>query len=271
MAFVLFFVYSFCMENSLKFHPEINFRDLGGLPAGTGRRVKYGMFYRSAGIYHMNKEELKELAGLHIRAVLDLRTAAECRRFPDPVLPGVKMLHHSGLVSSGGEDIDFSINGMNKIGDDARTQMEKLVYYYGQMPFKNEAVHIMFDHILAGDVPILFHCASGKDRTGVAAMILLLALGADQEDALRDYMLSAVSRRKALQRVLDQNRDRLRDHPELLDLLTMKESVSEKIGRMILASIHNRYPSRSAFLEKEYGLDEKAVQRLRMIGTEEIR
>lgn len=226
------------------------------------------MFYRSAGLYCLKEEEKERFLQLGIRAVLDLRTRQECDRRPDPVFPGIMMIRHSGLVSAGGEDIDFSIAGMNKIGDDARTQMEKLVCYYGEMPFHNEAIRIMFDHVLAGHVPLLFHCASGKDRTGVAAMVLLLALGADPEDAFRDYMKSAENRRGHLEKILSRNRERILAHPELEELLTMKESVTERIGRLVLDRIAGRYETAAEYLEKEYGLDAARRARLRETGTE---
>lgn len=268
MAFLCGIVYSLGMENNEIFHRELNFRDLGGYPVYGGRKVRCGMFYRSAGLYGLKKNEMEKFRQLGIRAVLDLRTRQECERRPDPVFSGIIMIRHSGLVSAGGEDIDFSITGMNKIGEDARTQMEKLVYYYGEMPFHNEALRVMFDHILDGDVPLLFHCASGKDRTGVAAIVLLLALGADPEDAFRDYMKSAENRREHLQRTLSRSRERILEHPELEELLTMKESVTERIGRLILSRIAERYSSVPEYLEKEYGLDAERRSLLREIGTE---
>lgn len=252
-------------------HKEHNFRDLGGIPVQNGRQVKYGLFYRSAGLYFLSKNERKRFPELGIRYVLDLRTKKECEINKDPVFEGVTMIQHSGLVSKGGEDIDFSIAGMNKTGKDAEEQLEKLIYYYGEMPFHNEAIRIMFEHILEGHLPILIHCATGKDRTGVAAMVLLLALGADDAHVFADYIRSKESREKRLEKVLEKHREEIVGHPELKELLTMKESVSDKIGHMILHEIHTRYPDTKTFLKEEYGLDELKLQKLQEIGTEEVK
>ena len=249
-------------------HKEHNFRDLGGIPVRDGKQVKYGLFYRSAGLYFLSKKERERFPELGIRYVLDLRTRKECELNKDPVFEGVTMIQHSGLVSKGGEDIDFSIAGMNKTGKDAETQLEKLMYYYKEMPFHNEAIHIMFDHILDGHLPILIHCATGKDRTGVAAMVLLLALGADDDHVYADYIRSKESRAKRLAKVLEKHQEKIAEHPELEELLTIKESVSEKIGHMILDEIHKRYPDTETFLKEEYGLDAEKLTKLRTMGTE---
>lgn len=259
------------MLEEIIMHKEHNFRDLGGIPVQNGRQVKYGQFYRSAGLYFLDRKERERFPELGIRYVLDLRTRRECELNKDPVFDGVTMIQHSGLVSKGGEDIDFSIAGMNKTGKDAETQLEKLMYYYKEMPFHNEAIRMMFDHILRGHLPILIHCASGKDRTGVAAMVLLLALGADDEHVFADYIRSKESRKKRLSMVLEKHRQKIAEHPELEELLTIKESVSDKIGHMILDEIHTRYHDTEAFLKEEYGLDENKLYILRKIGTEEAK
>ena len=58
---------------------------------------------------------------------------------------------------------------------------------YRQMLTGNKAFKELFRALEAGETPILFHCTSGKDRTGVAAMLILLALGASDETICADY------------------------------------------------------------------------------------
>ena len=246
---------------------QLNFRDLGGIPVQNGRVVKSGMFYRSAGLYWMRSAERAVFQTLGIRSVLDLRSKEESKRCPDPLFPQVEIVQHSGVVTKGGEEIDFSIHGMNKIGQDARDQLEKLTQYYKEMPFGNNAIQVMFEKILAGNTPIVLHCAVGKDRTGVAVMVLLTALGARDQDILEDYMKSKEERRENLEKIYTKYADRLEGHPELKELLTMKEGVSETIGRAVLQEIHNRYETPEMFLWTEYGLGKEELQRLCELGT----
>ena len=57
----------------------------------------------------------------------------------------------------------------------------------------------MFEDIVAGNMPILFHCSAGKDRTGIAAILILLALGVDEETAMYDYMLTNEYRKEYIE------------------------------------------------------------------------
>ena len=256
------------MNEKWLFRKELNFRDLGGLPTIDGKKVKAEYFYRSSGLYLLNEQEKHELTQMGIRAVLDLRTKQEIQRKPDPDLPGIKMLQHSGVVSKGGEDIDFSPKGMMKTGKDAAEQKAKLTAYYQEMPFGNQAFQVMFDEIKAGDVPILFHCATGKDRTGVAAMLLLLALGCDDETVFQDYIYSNECRKPFIDGSMKGHKEQIAKNPELQELLQMKDGVSEKIGRDVIANIHHRYPDLNEFFEKEYGLSRKDLQDLKDKYTE---
>ena len=73
-------------------------------------------------------------------------------------------------------------------------------------------------------MPVLFHCSCGKDRTGIGAMLILLALGVSRADALADYMLTNVYRREIIERFLA-------DKPAAeRDLLLPVEGVSEPMG-----------------------------------------
>ena len=56
---------------------------------------------------------------------------------------------------------------------------------YREMPFRNPAYHALFALLEGRRVPVLFHCSCGKDRTGIGAMLILLALGVSRADAGR--------------------------------------------------------------------------------------
>ena len=78
---------------------------------------------------------------------------------------------------------------------------------YKQMPFGNPAYHELFRLLEEHRVPLLFHCTCGKDRTGIAAMLVLLALGVSREDAIADYMLTNVYRKAIIDKFMqDQTR-----------------------------------------------------------------
>lgn len=250
-------------QNPFPIRDEINFRDLGGYRSSDGRTVCRGCFYRSGGLYKMNDSELTFLKSLHIRTLLDLRTKEEAAKKPDPVMPDVTVLQHSGVVSAGGEEIDFSPAGMKQLGEAGRTQIENMHKYYQMMPFHNEAFHILMQEVICGHVPVLFHCATGKDRTGVAAMILLLLLGVPEQTVLQDYLLSNFYRRDVIRRHMEEDQAVIRLHPEREALLQLQHGVSPKIGREILENIRKTFGGYEGYFEKEYGLGQAKIEKLR--------
>ena len=250
-------------RNPFPVRDEINFRDLGGYQSSDGRTIRRGCFFRSGGLYKMNAQELAFLKSLRIRTLLDLRTKEEAAKKPDPVLPGVTILQHSGVVSAGGEEIDFSPAGMKLLGEAGLTQIENMHKYYQMMPFHNEAFHILMQEVISGNVPVLFHCATGKDRTGVSAMILLLLLGVPEQTVLQDYLLSNYYRRDVIRRHMEEDQAVIRQHPEREALLQLQHGVSPKIGREILETIRKTCGGYEGYFEKEYGLGQAEVEKVR--------
>lgn len=246
-----------------QFQRPVNFRDLGGYETTDGRHVREGVFFRSGGLYRMTGEELALLQKLKIRFVMDLRTAAESDKQPDPVIPGAGMLRHSGLEFANGAEIDFSPAGMAQIGEPGMKQISLLKVYYRHIAFGNEAFQILFDNISRGNVPLVFHCHSGKDRTGVAAMLILLALQVPRETILADYMLSNTYVADDIQSELAANRDKISAHPESEELIRMKTGVLESVGRLVLDEIFLRYPDPADFFLTEYGLDAVTLKAMR--------
>ena len=246
-----------------RFDDVLNFRDLGGLESEDGRKVRYGFFYRGAGLAYFNEEELKEFKKLKVKTIMDLRSLYEIRTIPDPVIEGASYIQHNGLVVRGSEDIDWSPAGMRKIGGAAQKQLEQIRGYYRTIAFDNEAFRIMLKEIWERHVPIYFHCMTGKDRTGVGAMVILLALGVKNEEIRKDYLLSNLYRKEVLEESLAQVEEEAKDHPELKQLITIQDGVAEETYDTVMDSILHRYGNFDAYLEKEYGLDKEKRRKLR--------
>ena len=151
---------------------------------------------------------------------------------------------------------------MAQIGDPGLRQIALLKVYYRHIAFGNEAFQILFDNILHDHVPLIFHCHSGKDRTGVAAMLILLALRVPRETVLADYLLSNVYVADDIRNELAANSDKIKAHPESEELIRMKTGVLESVGRLVLDEIFTRYPDPADFFAAEYGLDASALATL---------
>ena len=254
------------MDKDKRFRDVLNFRDLGGYKTSDNKTVKYNLIYRSSSLGFMNSEELEVLKDLKINTILDLRSNLETSTYPDPSIGEIKRIEKALVISGDKVAIDFSLKGMRQSGEKGIEQLHKLTAYYNKLPFGNEAIQVLFDELLNENIPLLFHCASGKDRTGLAAILILLALGVSEEDVKENYLLSNEYRKSILEETLkDIDKDK---EPELYELMLMFDGVSENIFEIIINTIHNKYDSYNEYFEKEYVLDESKLKKLKDLYTE---
>ena len=151
-----------------------NFRELGGYRADEGKTVKWGQIYRGFPTGRLTTEaDRARLDGLGLRLILDLRSGAEAAKLPDYVPDGARLVQICGLRDATGQEIDFSPNDIQRLVQSAPAGTNLTQLMYRQMLTGNKAFKELFRALEAGETPILFHCTSGKDRTGVAAMLIL--------------------------------------------------------------------------------------------------
>ncbi len=249
---------------------EMNFRELGGLPVSGGRTVRNGVFYRTGALGLLNEEELAFVRTLGIRSVFDLRSAYERKLTPDPELPGAVNYPISALTDRSGNEVDLSpeaIKESTQHANHAENASNFLEMMYGGLPFA-AAYRKMFEEIEAGNVPVLFHCSAGKDRTGIGAALILLALGADEQTVLDDYMMTNEYRMALIERFLEDRKEILDQHPEFRAILMGYEGVNRSSAEYALKSILKEYPSYDAYFEAQFGLDHARRERLRELYTE---
>ena len=232
------------------FEGTCNFRELGGYRAADGRHVRRGLLYRGCSLDTLQSPaDRTKLESLHLREILDLGSAGEAARQPD------------------GSEMDFSPAGIQRIAAEKAAYEAKAGHpvhdfywftdLYKQMPFGNPAYHELFRLLEEHRVPLLFHCTCGKDRTGIAAMLVLLALGVSREDAIADYMLTNVYRKAIIDKFMQ-------DKPaDQYDLLLPVEGVSESMGAGSIDVLLEKYPSYEAYFEAEYGLTTARLAALR--------
>ncbi len=166
-----------------------NLRDVGGLDAAEGKKVKTGRVFRSDNFGQATQADIDYIVGeLGVRHVIDLRRPTELEqtgRFPE--IDGVDF-HHFELLHIAWESIDTQVyNGSSD--DQVSTFLSQR--YSGMMEAGYLAIRDSLDVIALGE-PVIFHCMAGKDRTGIVAALLLSLLGVDEEDIAADYELSNI-------------------------------------------------------------------------------
>ena len=176
-----------------------NLRDIGGYVIAGGGRVRTGQLYRSVELNHLQGEDLVRFAELGIRTVVDLRTASERAAEPDNLPPSTEQVICDVLA---GSQSAAPASVLKVLSDPALAEQMlgggRAVALFEQgyrdivsLPSALSAYRDFFDKIAqAAHRPALFHCTTGKDRTGWAAAATLLLLGVAQQDVLYDYELS---------------------------------------------------------------------------------
>lgn len=164
-----------------------NFRDLGGYVGHGGRRLRWRQVFRSDHLGSLSAADHAVLARLNVRAALDFRGAEERAATPCTV-PGL-VQHALSIEPTVAQRMqEAESGGRDLTGEMVEGFMREL---YRRL-VKHQAPRFaeFFGHLLRADAPLVFHCTAGKDRTGVAAALFLLALGVPRETVQEDYLLT---------------------------------------------------------------------------------
>ena len=173
----------------LPFDSIHNCRDLAGIKTCHNKVIKPGMLIRSGHLGYANRQDLLTLHGMGIKNDVDLRTTWETTFFPDRSIPESIYIHDPVYREV---DLSEDAGGQVKLAKEATTDSRQLMcsMYASSMSDKDAiaAWKEFFDILKNNEGGILFHCTQGKDRTGMAAMLVETALGVSPEDRLNDYL-----------------------------------------------------------------------------------
>jgi protein-tyrosine phosphatase len=164
-----------------------NFRDLGGYRTRDGRMVRWGVLYRSGSMHGLTAADFATLQKLGIRTVCDFRSTDERKAEPVGWPAGHAPTVFADDYKLDMAGLDFRTAG-SWTGAEARQHMADI--YPRMLDQFNGQYRRMFAQLLAGNVPLAFNCSAGKDRTGIAAALLLTALDVPRETVIEDYLLS---------------------------------------------------------------------------------
>jgi protein-tyrosine phosphatase len=174
-------------ERRLVLEGAMNFRDLGGYPTQDGRRVRWRRLFRSARLVDLTPTDIDVLRRLGIATVFDLRTADELERHGTSPLYDHGVIHrHVPFVQEVGN------TGAAEAASEQSVEERRPNLYIDLIERAQPAIGEVFTALAEPHhYPAVFHCAAGKDRTGMTAALLLHALGVDDEVIAEDYALTA--------------------------------------------------------------------------------
>lgn len=247
----------------LAFEACENFRELGGYTGLGGKKVKHGVFYRSPALSNIKTPHDKALfESLGIKTVFDFRSEAERGAAPDPAFDGVTEYEISAIVTQTGAEVNFDLEKLLASADGIGTMLADVYDGYRNLPFANKAYRAMFAEIIAGNTPLLFHCTAGKDRTGVAAALIMRALGVSRADCMADYLITNTCRKNnvAMLTALLAQKISAEDAAKYAPLLAGVKAESLALS---LDAIDAKYPDFEAYLAAECGVSAVALCKMR--------
>ncbi len=177
------------------FEACFNFRDLGGYQTADGRRLRWGTLYRSDTLHRLTAVDIDAFRGLGLRTVVDLRSSTEIDQYgrlgvSDAGLTwrNVPMLDNVRLVPRDPSDPPLVFPAEQSPGEGYVRIAEEFA----------QSVAETFG-ILAGEdaLPAVFHCTSGKDRTGIVAALVLEVLGVPDDLIATDYGLTEAAQMRS--------------------------------------------------------------------------
>lgn len=178
-----------------------NSRELGGYPIANGKHVKRGCLLRSGRLADASAEDLRLLSeGYRVKLVVDFRADAEAAAMPDPVVTGAQYIRipvideeifgdtaSEALVHD--DTLKDPIQEMIRIAE--TRNLDDMYVLVVQSEYGQRGYERFFRELInVEDGAVLWHCTAGKDRTGLAAALLLAALGADWQTILFDFKLT---------------------------------------------------------------------------------
>lgn len=174
---------------------SINLRELGGYATESGQYIAWRKLLRSGSMGHLHSEGGQMLEDYGVIFDIDLRSDSEVQTRPDRIPRQISYQHLSVYPF-----VDQQKKGLFKrLGQKLRGSQsveEQMADTYCQMltdSHANGTYQQLFDILLSNDRPnesVVFHCTAGKDRTGVAAMMIEGALGVPEATIREDYLLT---------------------------------------------------------------------------------
>jgi protein-tyrosine phosphatase len=178
-------------DRSLQLQSASNFRDIGGYRTLDGRWVRMGLAYRSNGLASLSAADVVRLQGLNLRLVCDLRLEQERVRLPDRFIPGARTVT-ADVAADSAHRLTTVARVLAGANDAAVMDFMKAAYSdFVHLPSARRGYAEVLRHLAdPSNLPAVFHCTAGKDRTGWAQAVLLGLLRVPRELITEDFVLT---------------------------------------------------------------------------------
>lgn len=252
---------AFVSEKHLPIKGGYNFRDMGGIKNKENRFVRWGLLFRTDEMNKLTEADLSYIASTGLQTVFDFRTVSEKEGgmegmmppAPDKLPASVKNVYE--LPIAAGNIFSEEMIDRIRMGATQEELTEVMKNTYRELVGEDEYVKCykeFFSYLQNKDyIPVSYHCSAGKDRTGVAAMLIYSALDVDKEIIMEDYMLSK-------QYIAGKYDSYLKIYPQIAPLVTIREEYLEAAYEMI----EQKHGNMNKFLTEVLDIDISKMKEL---------
>lgn len=182
----------------------INFRDLGNVKNKDGKTVIPNHLFRSGelcGLSQQDKTYLEE--DVRLKMIVDFRSAKERTESPDDTLANADYVPIDIMKDSKGNtaSLDDVLKGLGSAEKRMENIYEELITTPSALEGYRQFLELLVEK---ANLPLIFHCFAGKDRTGVGAALILKMLDVPQEAILTDYLKTNTARKEANDEIINQ-------------------------------------------------------------------
>lgn len=254
----------------LELEEGINFRELGGYLTEDGRKIKWHKLLRCGSMAQLTKNDVDYLDQYGVRYIIDLRSPEEsnyspdkypdkAQYFQDTVYPfSFSLFKNLGIINNmrlGASNMDFG----------RQTYLQMLLDPHAQAAYRK-----MFNILLENDKEgesVVFHCTAGKDRTGVAAFLILSALGVSEKQIVEDYLYTNLFFDNYSSETINDALES-ESQTEIAQRLNSKTAVIAETIEVLPKACQVVSGSVEKFLEEKLGMTKAKIERLQELYLE---
>jgi protein-tyrosine phosphatase len=257
-----------------------NFRDCGGYETLDGRRVKWGMLYRSDHLNRLTDEDIEYLHSVKLKSIVDYRNEKEYARQPNRLISSDITTYHFIPDASSAELAAKASNDSEKIGqlialaqsgngtlaiDGSGAIMQQQFRDFIHQKASLEAYKQLLNLVARPEcLPMNQHCRGGKDRTGFGTAIILALLGVKKEFIYNDFMLTGELRKARNSRRMAQYRQET-DNPQVLDFLLSMMETRISYLQAAFDEIDLCYGSFDGYLTQGLGVTQRTIDSIKSL------
>ena len=253
-----------------------NFRDCGGYETIEGRRVKWGLLYRSDQLSNISEKDVALLENMRLKTRVDYRSKSEATAAPNKEISGANTYSldpnaKTAQLAAGSIDDDENKSLLDllkehrfypeRYGDPEENmykKYKKFIHSDSSKKAYRELIKLILDE---HNLPLVQHCRGGKDRTGFGAAIVLLALGVRKEYVIYDETLTNQYRVEKNKRQMNLYKQYTKDEKTLTLLSTLQQSKAIYMETAI-NEMKKTYGSVDSYLKDALGIDQNIKEKL---------